>query len=158
MSKMFKGDVLNNIDGPWLFKTDHQADVYNSYDPVILSGSLMQTLDAFYDEIYKKFHAPSYAGKNFNALWDILTDLSWLINRSRYIVFFQNAEVILIKEQEKALQGFLEILEAVGREWSQPVQQSEWWDRPAMPFHSILQVKALSASCFPRAVPVIGAV
>lgn len=35
----------------------------------------MQAYDAFYDEIYKKFHAPPYAGKNFNALWDILTDL-----------------------------------------------------------------------------------
>ncbi len=118
----------------------------------------MQTFDAFYDEIYKKFHAPDYAGKNFNALRDILTDLSWLINRSRYIVFFQNAEEILIKEQENALQGFLEILEAVGSKWSQPVKKGEAWDRPAMPFHSILQVQALSASCFPRAVPVIGAV
>lgn len=118
----------------------------------------MQTLDAFYDKIYKKFHAPAYAGKNFNALRDILTDLSWIINRSRYVVFFQNAEEILIKGQANALQGFLEILEAVGREWSQPVQQGEAWDRPAMPFHSILQVQALSTSRFPHKVPVIGAV
>lgn len=81
----------------------------------------MQAHDAFYDEIYKKFHAPSYAGKNFNALWDILTDLSWIMNKNRYVVFFQNAEEVLIKEKENALMGFLEILEAVGRQWSQPV-------------------------------------
>ncbi|GBQ46932.1 hypothetical protein AA15973_1053 [Komagataeibacter sucrofermentans DSM 15973] len=118
----------------------------------------MQAHDAFYDEIYKKFHAPSYAGKNFNALWDILTDLSWIMNKNRYVVFFQNAEEVLIKEKENALMGFLEILEAVGRQWSQPVHQGETWDRPVMPFHSILQVKELSASRFPCTVPVIGPV
>ncbi|MGY6768867.1 barstar family protein [Komagataeibacter sp. NFXK3] len=155
---MFKKYALNNIEAPWLFQTDHQADVYNSYDPIILSGSLMQTPDVFYNEIYIQFHAPPYAGKNFNALRNILTDQSWIMNRSQYVVFCQNAEKILIKAKENALQGFLEILEAVGREWSQPVQQGEAWDRPAVPFHSILQVQALSTSCFPCKILVIGSV
>lgn len=35
--------------------------------------------------------------------------------------------------------GTLNSLRRAGEELSHPVEQGEWWDRPAVPFHVVLQ-------------------
>jgi RNAse (barnase) inhibitor barstar len=140
---MFDISALKNTNGPWVFQTEDREEKFKFTDPIILSGDAMQTTDDAYNEIYKKLRAPDYAGKNYNALLEILTDLEW-IDQKEYVLFFQNSENILIKEKRTVLEGLIETLSSAGEEWSKPINLGVAWDRPAIPFHVIFQLKEIT--------------
>lgn len=140
---MFDISTLKNTNGPWVFQTEDREEKFNFTNPIILLGDVMQTIDDVYNEIYKKLHAPDYAGKNYNALLEILTDLEW-IDQKEYVLFFQNSENILIKEKRTVLDGLIGTMSFAGEEWSKPVNLGVAWDRPAIPFHVIFQFKKIN--------------
>lgn len=116
---------------------------------MLLNGVKMQNFEGFYFELAKIFNFPLGYGRNYNALLDLLTDLEWL-NLKSYRVFVANAEMVLCDEENSALEGFLELLQRVGREWSQPVCSGELWDRPAVPFHTVFMQASTSSVPFSR--------
>ncbi|WP_082530131.1 barstar family protein [Rhizobium sp. Root1203] len=71
----------------------------------------------------------------------MLSDLSW-IPKPSYLILIGDADDILSLEPDQALQGFLELLTDIGEEWSNPVEGSDGWDRPCVPFHAVLEVNS----------------
>ena len=96
----------------------------------------MRTLNEMFERFVSGFEFP-YFGYNYNALVDNLADLQWL-PACGYVLIVENARYLLEKEREDALQGLLENLCIVSKEWAEPVTLGEWWDREGIPFHTIL--------------------
>lgn len=110
---------------------DHKSDIV-----IIASGSNMRDWDEFSASIADIFSFPSYYGKNWDAMDDCLTDLSWM-EFKRFFLIIPNAEKIFIREP-KEFDTFLDVLKITGEYWGTPVNDGEWWDRGAIPFHTML--------------------
>ena len=101
-----------------------------------LDGASMETIGGFYDEMVRGLQLPAYFGRNLNALDECLCDLDWL-SATGYVLLVCKAEKVLRTEPAETFDGFLSVLNSAGREWAQPVQDGEVWDRPPRPFHMI---------------------
>ncbi|HJO56264.1 MAG TPA: barstar family protein [Candidatus Scalindua sp.] len=145
--------LLSLCEAPWVVKCDEIIPESILRDAIILDGLNMSSSEEFHDEISKKFNFPYY-GKNNNALRDNLTDLSWL-PKDRYVVVIKSAEAILSKEVCEILDGFFEVLSDVAEEWSISVEQGEEWDRPSIPFHTVMLIPENFNAEFSRSIPVI---
>ena len=119
----------------------HDISKYQNLEgTIILDGKKMTSLSCFYDEIAKSFKFPNYIGRNFNSLSEGLADLSWLPQQN-YLILITNGICVLSKENSEILDGFIEILDEIGQEWSEPINVGELWDRPAISFKTIFEVK-----------------
>lgn len=133
-------EFLNSCRGPWVLKLQDSSSLGQLKNIIFLDGMKMISIEGVYHEVAMAFKFPDYFGKNFNALFDMLTDLSWF-SEDNYIVIIKNAEQMLSDAAgTEALEGFLEILSEVGKEWSIPIEEGEEWDRPCIPFHTILEL------------------
>jgi hypothetical protein len=81
---------------------------------------------------------PYYFGENWDALDECITDLDWMPG-DVYVLVITDAESLLAKESDDQLEVLTRLLERAGHEWSQPVETSEAWARPAVAFHVLLQ-------------------
>ncbi|KAI9303903.1 barnase inhibitor, partial [Cunninghamella echinulata] len=77
---------------------------------VIIDGNNFSTIEGFYDEFTEKFAAPSYFGRNLDALNDILYDIS----NENTIVIWENAnkskkDLNIIKNDEALFEVIVEI-------------------------------------------------
>lgn len=131
-------NIINDISGPWVMSVADLANYMSIDGAIILDGASMRDQIGFYQEIEKKFLFPEPCGRNFNALSEMLSDLSWL-KRDYYVVLIGNFEQILEESSgHDARTGFEELLSDVGEEWGQPIEDGESWDREAVPFHSVI--------------------
>ncbi len=103
-----------------------------------LDGSRMKNVSELYDEISSRLKLPGYFGRNLNALSECLTD-SDLLEGTGFIFFITSGESLLVESEPKVLKGFIDTIYAVCREWAMPVDSGQAWDRPATPFHVIIQ-------------------
>ena len=136
---------LTTVKGPWLFRAGNISDIKKLDGIVLMNGKNMNSYNGFYDEFAKAFKFPELYGKNLNALSEMLADLSWF-KKERYIILIENGSSVLSTANNDALEGFLELLEEIGEEWSQPVIQGEEWDRPSIPFNTVIQVDSIELS------------
>jgi RNAse (barnase) inhibitor barstar len=129
---------------PWVVEANLASDsVQGSIREAGQSGVVVEvdsadalTLDAFFVAISSAFEFPDYFGNNWEALKDCLTDLDWLPSDA-YLLIFRNSERLFANQvAERA--SFLRIMNLAAEEWSIPITSGEWWDRPAIPFHVIL--------------------
>ncbi len=131
-------NIINDVSGPWVISVADLANYMSIDGAIVLDGASMRDQIGFYQEIEKKFLFPEPCGRNFNALSEMLSDLSWL-KRDYYVVLIDNFEQILEENGgQGARAGFEELLADVGEEWGQSVEDGEAWDRKAVPFHSII--------------------
>jgi hypothetical protein len=98
----------------------------------------MGTKKGFYEELIRVFSLPDYFGRNLNALNGCLTDND-ILRGLAFIVVIVDGDFLLVKEGQQALSGFLDTLSFVGKEWGYTCESGEAWDRPAIPFHTIIQ-------------------
>ena len=147
-------NLLFSCRAPWVLKACDISKYEYIDGAIILDGRKMSSLDGFYGEVFSKFRMPDYVGRNFGGLSEALADLSWL-DRDLYVVLIKNGGDVLSKESQGALEGFLDVLESIGEEWSFPVEQGEAWDRPAVPFHSLFEVDGNSAQPVLKILPEI---
>jgi RNAse (barnase) inhibitor barstar len=103
---------------------------------VVVDGVTARTLDTFFSAVSTTLNFPDYFGRNWEALKDCLTDLDWLPGDS-YLLIFRNADQLFADELIERT-TFLRIMNIIAEEWAVPVALGEWWDRPAIPFHVIL--------------------
>lgn len=68
-------------------------------------------------EIGRVFSFPEYYGKNLDALYDCLTDLSWL-QYDKVFFIINNKEDFLKNEPLETRTNFLELLNDVKEEWT----------------------------------------
>ena len=101
-------------------------------------GTKMQTVDRLFDEFAAVFQFPDYFGENWDALSECLVDLSWM-PAGGYVVAIRDSAVMLSRDDVKKFHTLVNILGNVAQEWSAAVAQGEAWDRPAKPFHVVVQ-------------------
>jgi hypothetical protein len=102
-----------------------------------MHGERMATVAALFTEFAAVWRFPAYFGRNFSALEDCLVDLAWLPAEG-YVCVVTHAELLLRDEPDDVLGLLLDLLARVGVYWATPVDRGEPWDRPAVPFHTVL--------------------
>src|SRR5262245_41651157 len=104
-----------------------------------LRGKKMEDLDSLFKECAAVLQFPYYFGENWAAFDECLADLSWM-EADAYFLIVTDMSFVLSKEAKDQFKIFIEILQKVADEWSQPVEITEAWARPAKAFHVIFQV------------------
>jgi RNAse (barnase) inhibitor barstar len=107
----------------------------------VLRGTKMRTDQALFDEVSAALQFPDYFGENWAALEECLTDLTWLPAKG-YVLFIVWSELVLVDELDDSLALLRRIILRVSERWATPIVAGESGDRPAIPFHVVLQFPA----------------
>jgi hypothetical protein len=95
----------------------------------------IDSLPALMDAFAKAMEMPAYFGRNWDALLDLTTDLSWK-EAAGYVLVILNADTILSLAKHD-LSALLEVLEATVRYWRD--ERGEFGERSEpLPFHILL--------------------
>lgn len=105
-----------------------------------LRGRKMRDANGLDNEFAAALQFPWYYGENWAAFDECLNDLNWLPAET-YLLFILNSDEILITEDEEQFSVLVRILQETGEEWGKPVEASELWSRPAIPFHVLLHTE-----------------
>lgn len=124
----------------------------------VVRGRKMRTWQALFDEFAAALQFPWYFGENGDAFDECLADLGWLPPHSGYVIVLVSPIEVLADAGTAALAGLLASLTRACEEWAQPVELGEWWDRPAVPFHVVLQSPVGDAAIIERRWVEAGAV
>ncbi|MGI5157297.1 barstar family protein [Microbispora sp. CA-102843] len=95
-------------------------------------------LDDLFSAFSEALEFPDYFGRNWPAFDEVITDLEWLPAKG-YVLVLRNADSLLASEPEER-GTFFRVLTSAAEEWSHPVVEGAEWDRPAIPFHILLEV------------------
>ncbi len=98
----------------------------------------MQDLPGTYDRLSEAFELPDYFGRNLNALRDCLSD-HVVLRETAFVVCIAHASEALKNAGSDALAGLLDTFKRVADELAEPITEGQPWDRPAIPFHVILE-------------------
>jgi len=103
-----------------------------------LRGDRMRTVDGVFDEFSAAMQFPWYFGQNWGAFDECLGDLEWIEFSALVIVIFDADQVLV--EDPLDMSAFLRGVVGAYEQFAQPIDRGEWWDRPAKPFHVVLQM------------------
>jgi hypothetical protein len=110
-----------------------------------LRGAKMRSTNALMDESSAALQLPHYFGENWPALDECLSDMDWLLPTTGIVVLVRDAADVLVDEGREELEAFVNALRNASRGYAEPVEQGEWWDRPAVPFHVVLQTASAAS-------------
>jgi barstar (barnase inhibitor) len=102
-------------------------------------GAKMRSVGALMNEVAAALRFPHYFGENWAALDECLSDMEWLLPSKGIVLVVRDAELVLIDEDAEALDAFVAALRNASNEYGEAVELGEAWDRPAVPFHVVLQ-------------------
>ena len=102
-------------------------------------GRKMRTWQGLFDEFAAALQFPWYFGENTDAFDECIADLAWLPPQNGYVIVLSEPEQVLIDAGAGALDALVSSLQGAAEQWAAPVELGEWWDRPAVPFHVVLQ-------------------
>lgn len=104
----------------------------------VVRGRKMRTLGGLFDEFAAALQFPLYFGENEDAFNECIAGLESLPAGEGYVVTITDPDQILADAGGEMLGWLARSLESAAKEWAQPVELGEWWDRPAIPFHVVL--------------------
>jgi hypothetical protein len=144
-------DFLLDAEKPWMLCTDCEFSVFlysisewirnhQNCTTFHVYGDRVIDPESCFSEIKRAFSFPDYFGNNLNAVRDCLTDDN-IMRGDAFIVVISDAELLLQHIGYDSMNGLLDAFVFAGNEWARPVNVGEPWDRPAKPFHTILQCK-----------------
>lgn len=107
----------------------------------IVRGRKMRTLPGLFDEFAAVLQFPWYFGENADAFDECIEDLGWLPPQAGYVIVVTDPAEVLAEAGGGALRWLVGSLTRACAQWARPVTEGEWWDRPAVPFHVVLQPK-----------------
>jgi hypothetical protein len=102
-------------------------------------GGKMRALQGLFDEFAAALQFPWYFGENFDAFSECIADLGWLPPQEGYVIVVTGPGEVLAEAGSGELSRLVGVLTQACREWARPVEDGQWWDRPAVPFHVVLQ-------------------
>ena len=102
-------------------------------------GRKMRSVNALFDELAAALQFPYYFGENWPALDECLSDMDWLSPRSGITIVIFDAIDVLSSEDPVELETFVRLIGRAASTYSRPIDSGEWWDRPPIPFHIVLQ-------------------
>lgn len=100
----------------------------------------MRSWQGLFDELGAALQFPWYFGENVDALFDCITDLDWLPRQAGYVILVDDPDDVLADAEPAALAQLMALLRNAEARWAEPLEQGEWWDRPAVPFHVVLHL------------------
>lgn len=98
----------------------------------------MRTVSSLFDEFAAALQFPSYFGENWAAFDECLADMDWLPLAVGTVLLVLDAERTL-GDDDNDLPTLVRVLASASRSYATPIERGEWWDRPAVPFHVVLQ-------------------
>lgn len=148
--------VLQSTSPPWLHTalpdSSEEEDLASSvrgfadsWVVAMLHGANMTTFAGLFNEFSNVLKFPAYFGRNFNALYDCLTDLAWLPAKG-YTLLLSEVTLILSQEAPADFVAFLKLLQRACESWNRAEQTGEPWDRPAIAFHVVFQTSPTEAA------------
>ena len=137
-------------EGPWVLLDSLSGEDINLEGHVLygapertilrrLRGSKMRTLEGLMNEFGAALQFFDGFGENWPALSECLAYLDEWMKGDSYILIFNQATELLADDELEA-RTLLRILNKTGEWWSRPIIDNGAFNRPAIPFHSILQV------------------
>lgn len=103
----------------------------------ILRGWKMKTTPDLMSEFAAALQFPYYFGENWPALDECLSDLEWLPFGRGVVITILAGEYVLSGDDNLPI--LVEVLERAMRIYANPIDEGESWDRPAVPFHVVIQ-------------------
>ena len=104
-----------------------------------IRGRKARTLEGLFDEFAAAFQFPYYFGENWAAFRDCITDMDWLPFKPGIVVLVYGADQVLRDAHSAELGTLVQALSSAAEEFGEAVADGEWWDRPPVPFHVVLQ-------------------
>jgi hypothetical protein len=111
----------------------------------VARGGKMRTVDGVFDEFGAAFQFPYYFGENYGAFDECLADMDWLDYGKGIVVVIPDAGQVCADDDPVEMRVILEIFAAAAGTYREPVILGEFWDRPAIPFHVVLQAESVEA-------------
>jgi Barstar (barnase inhibitor) len=108
----------------------------------IVRGRKMRTVNSLFDEVSAALQFPPYFGENWAAFDECLADMDWWLPTGGLVVAISNSADVLTDESDAELAAFVRAIAHARETYALPIESGEWWDRPALPFHVVLQVRA----------------
>lgn len=105
----------------------------------IARGRKMRTVERLFDEMAAALQFPYYFGENWDAFDECLADMDSLPLSAGIVVLIYDATEVLSDVDEAELAVLVRLIEAARSAYSVPIESGDWWDRPAVPFHVVLQ-------------------
>jgi hypothetical protein len=103
-----------------------------------LRGKKCRRHDDFMDEIGAALQFFYGFGENWSAVAEMLRIMDEWLPGNGYVLVVEHAEE-LFRDTPAELKTLLRVIHLAGDEWSQPVEGNGRFDRPARPFHVILE-------------------
>lgn len=104
-----------------------------------LRGRKMLTQQSLMDEFGAAFQFFDAFGENWHALGECLSYLDEWLPASAYVLVITEPLVVLSEGDRQDLDWLLKVLGEAGEWWSKPIVDNGRFNRPARPFHTILQ-------------------
>lgn len=107
----------------------------------LVRGRKMRTVSKLFDEVSAALQFPYYFGENWPAFDECLADMDWLPLRVGVVVVVVDAAEVLSDEPAAELTTLVRAIAHASETYAEPIDSGEWWDRPPLPFHVVLQVQ-----------------
>lgn len=107
----------------------------------LVRGRKMRTVSKLFDEVSAALQFPYYFGENWPAFDECLADMDWLPLRVGVVVVVVDAAEVLSDEPAAELTTLVRAIAHASEAYAEPIDSGEWWDRPPLPFHVVLQVQ-----------------
>ena len=107
----------------------------------LVRGHKMRTVGGLFDEVSAALQFPYYFGENWSAFDECLADMDWLPSRVGIVVAVLDAVKVLSDEPAAELSTLARVIVHASETYAEPIDSGEWWDRPALPFHVVLQAR-----------------
>jgi RNAse (barnase) inhibitor barstar len=88
----------------------------NDYYIAEINGAECKDAESFLSKIGVAFKFPDYYGKNLDAFWECIGDLSW-IDETNYALVIYNKDSFLLQEPDKIKVEIIELLEKIRIDW-----------------------------------------
>ncbi|MEX5637800.1 barstar family protein [Parafrankia sp. FMc2] len=111
---------------------------------VCIDGAETSTEAEMHHQFVERFEFPEYYGRNWDALYECLTDLSWSPAEA-YIVDVAHSSRLLWR-QRRSIDVLLDVLSSAGEAWALPASRGWPVDEHKVPFHVVLHDSELTAN------------
>lgn len=104
-----------------------------------LRGHYMRSLSALMKEFGAALQFFDGFGNNWHALKECLSDMEESPPAEHFVLVITNANELLIEADFEQMHWLIQVLHEVGESWARPITGNPPFDRPAKPFHTVLE-------------------
>jgi hypothetical protein len=145
-------DYLFRVESPWIYVGPGEAErrkwnpshfyARPDYNVCVrqLRGPKMRTTKALMNEFGAALQFFEGFGENWHALEECLEYMDEWLPAHLYVLVIERAEELLQEEPEDQMSTLLTTLHKIGEWWAKPIKDNDRFNRPAIPFHVLINV------------------